>query len=146
MPDPILIIMLVLVVGMFWFTGRNARKRQKEMADLRESLQPGLQVMTASGYVGTVVSVDGDLVTLESEDGARTKWVAAAIAKPYEASPAVGTVETAASPEDAPQGSATTGFVVPDNISSLITKPGDDPAAGFNDSKSTREDKTDENK
>ncbi len=146
MPDPFLIIMLVLVVGMFWFTGRNARKRQKDMAELRESLQPGLQVMTASGYVGTVVSVDGDLVTLESDEGSRTKWVAAAIAKPYEATPAAGTVEATATPDSAPQESTTTGFVVPDNISSLITKPGDDPAAGFNDSKSNGEDKTDENK
>lgn len=117
--DPILLIMLVMFVGMFWFTGRSAKKRQKQAAELRASLAPGLQVMTQSGYVGTVVSVDGDLVTLESEPGSRTKWLAAAIAKPYE------TLATEVVPtEDAT--AASTGFVVPDNVSSLITKPGDD--------------------
>lgn len=141
--DPMLLIMLVLIVGMFWFTGRSAKKRQKQAAELRASLAPGIQVMTQSGYVGTVVSVDGDLVTLESEPGSRTKWLAAAIARPYEATPVADeTVEV--TPTNDELSATPTGFVVPDNVSSLITKPGENAAAdrltSDGDSNKTEED------
>lgn len=130
--DPTFLIMIVVVIAMFWFMSRSTRKRQKEASSFRESLTPGVQVMTASGYVGTVVAIEGDLVTLESEEGSRTKWVAAALAKQYEMTPGAPVVEASAT-ETAAATTASNGFVVPDDVSSLITKPGENsPADSFN--------------
>ena len=117
--DPSFIIMIVLVFGAMFLMTRGSRKRQKEAMAFRDSMAPGAQVMTASGYVGTVVAIDGDLVTLESESGSRTKWVRAAIAKEYEVAPA-------AAPVAAESGTETSGFAVPDDVSSLISKREDD--------------------
>lgn len=126
--DPTFLIMIVIVIAMFWFMSRSTRKRQKEAASFRESLTPGVQVMTASGYVGTVVAIEGDLVTLESEEGSRTKWVAAALAKQYEMTPPAPVVSDDAASASTVSGT-TNGFVVPDDVSSLITKPGENSAA-----------------
>lgn len=113
------IIMMVLMFGVLFLMTRSTRKRQKEALAFRDSMQPGAQVMTASGYVGTVVEIQGDLVTLETVGGGRTQWVRAAIAKEYESVAPVATEAV----EVAPQ---TSGFSVPDDVSSLISKPGDD--------------------
>lgn len=100
------------------FMTRGQRKRQKEAVKFRDSLEVGTQVMTASGMVGTITDVEGDLITLASPDGSATRWVKAAIAKPYE------------TPEVADQAVATeeaaTGFAVPDDVSALIEKPNTD--------------------
>ncbi|WP_435300172.1 preprotein translocase subunit YajC [Timonella sp. A28] len=111
------LIMIALVFGAMFLMTRSTRKRQKQAMEFRDALQPGVQVMTASGYVGAVVEIDGDLVTLESEEGSRTKWVRAAIAKEYEV---VAPVVEAEEPQTAEESS---GFAIPDDVSSLIEKP-----------------------
>ena len=58
--------------------------RQKEAARFRDLLAPGQEVMTGSGFFGTVSAVDGDRITLASE-GIRTVWLRQAIAKVVEA-------------------------------------------------------------
>ncbi|WP_313279543.1 preprotein translocase subunit YajC [Timonella senegalensis] len=115
-----MIIMIVVLFGAMFLMTRSTRKRQKEAVAFRDAMTAGTQVMTASGYVGTVVSIDGDLVTLESETGNRTKWVRAAIAKEYEAV-APGIVEQTA--QVTPEAPAPSGFEIPDDVSSLISKP-----------------------
>jgi len=115
-----MLIMIVVLFGAMFLMTRSTRKKQKQAADFRDSMQPGTQVMTASGYVGSVVSIDGDLVTLESESGNRTKWVRAAIAKEYEMTPP-GLVENAE--PGAETGPSASGFEIPDDVSSLIAKP-----------------------
>lgn len=116
------IIMMVLMFGALFLMTRSTRKRQKEALAFRDSMQPGAQVMTASGYVGTVVDIEGDLVTLETVGGGRTQWVRAAIAKEYEAAAPVAPVAN----ESVAGGGESAGFAVPDDVSSLISKPGDD--------------------
>ncbi|MEV7971907.1 preprotein translocase subunit YajC [Cellulomonas sp. NPDC089187] len=76
-----LIIILVIGVAAMWFMSSRARKQQREAVSFRDSLQPGQEVMTGSGLFGTVVSVEGDVVTLESTPGNETRWLKAAIAK-----------------------------------------------------------------
>lgn len=76
-----LIIILVIGVGAMWFMSSRARKQQREASSFRDNLQPGQEVMTGSGLFGTVVSVEGDVVTLESTPGTETRWLKAAIAK-----------------------------------------------------------------
>ncbi len=81
--DP-LIIILVIGVAAMWFMSRRARKQQQAAASFRDNLQPGQEVMTGSGLFGTVVGVEGDVVTLESTPGTETRWLKAAIAKVVE--------------------------------------------------------------
>jgi preprotein translocase subunit YajC len=76
-----LIIILVIGVAAMWFMSSRTRKQQREAMSFRDNLQPGQEVMTGSGLFGTVVSVEGDVVTLESTPGNESRWLKAAIAK-----------------------------------------------------------------
>jgi preprotein translocase subunit YajC len=78
--DPLLIFMMLAVGAMFLLTSRT-RKQQRKAVEFRQTLAVGDEVMTGSGLFGTVVDVDGDVITLESPSGARTDWLRAAIAK-----------------------------------------------------------------
>ncbi|WP_029069749.1 preprotein translocase subunit YajC [Jonesia quinghaiensis] len=112
------LILFAAMIALMFFMTRGTRKRQKEMIAFRDSMEPGMRVMTASGYVGVVVSIDGDLVTLESSPGAHTSWVRAAVAKPYESVEAVA--------QEPATEETSSGFVVPDDVSGLITRPQDE--------------------
>lgn len=114
-----IIIMLGGFVLLMMFMTRGQRKRQKEAVKFRDSLEVGTQVMTASGMVGTISNVEGDLITLESPDGSASRWVKAAIAKPYEAPEGVDQAVAVTEAAD-------TGFAVPDDVSALIEKPNSD--------------------
>lgn len=81
--DYTLILILLALGVMMWWTSRRARARQKEAARFRDLLAPGQEVMTGSGFFGTVAAVDGDRITLTSEGG-RTVWLRQAIAKVVE--------------------------------------------------------------
>ncbi len=112
------LVMLGAVVLLMVFMTRGSRKRQKQAATFRDSLAVGTQVMTASGMVGTITALEGDLVTLEGLDGSATRWVRAAISKTYE-TPEAAVAAAEAAPE---AGAAETGFEVPDDVSTLINK------------------------
>lgn len=78
--DPLLIFMLLAVGAMFLLTNRT-RKQQRQAGTFRQQLEIGDEVMTGSGLFGTVIDIDGDVITLESPSGAQTDWLRAAIAK-----------------------------------------------------------------
>jgi len=82
------VIMLVLMIGVFYFLLiRPENKRKKEAEQLRNSLKVGDRITTIGGVVGTVVSIKDDKFVIEtSADQVRVefaKW-------------ALGTNETAA--------------------------------------------------
>ncbi|MCB2175914.1 MAG: preprotein translocase subunit YajC [Actinomycetales bacterium] len=85
------LLVVVMVGSMFWLSSRN-RKQQQAAAAFRDNLQPGQDVVTIGGAFGTVVSVDGDVVALETAPGVVTRWTKAAIAR---------LVETPVADEDA---------------------------------------------
>lgn len=89
MPDgnSLLLIFMVLAVAGLFFMNSRARKRQQASVAFRDNLQPGQEVMTASGMFGTVVAVDGDRVTLIGSGGQESQWLLAAIAKLVEDEP-----------------------------------------------------------
>lgn len=60
------ILMLVLLVGMFWFMSRSNKKKEKEAADMRDSLQVGDEVTTIGGIIGKVVSIKEETFVLET--------------------------------------------------------------------------------
>jgi preprotein translocase subunit YajC len=78
--DPLLIIMVLAVGAMFLLTSRT-RKQQRQAGEFRQHLVVGDDVMTGSGLFGTIVDIDGDVITLESPSGGRTDWLRGAIAK-----------------------------------------------------------------
>ncbi|MBD9700352.1 preprotein translocase subunit YajC [Flavimobilis sp. GY10621] len=79
-----LYIVLGALVLMMFFGSRRARKQQREASAFRDSLEVGTEVMTGSGFFGTIVAVEGDRITLAAEDGGRTTWIRQAIAKVVE--------------------------------------------------------------
>lgn len=71
---PEFLILIAVFALMMWMMSRGAKKQRQAAADLRANLETGQQVMTASGFYGTIVDIDGDVVTLESTPGMETMW------------------------------------------------------------------------
>ena len=122
-----IVIIIALAAGAMYLMSRSSRKKQKEAMSFRDNLQIGQEVMTGSGYFGTIVAVDDDAITLESTPGNTSRWLRAAIAKLVD--PPVADAETedeagssaaAAAQIDAENKRA---FTIPDDISGLIEKP-----------------------
>ncbi len=124
-------LILILAVVAFWFMSRRTRKQQRAQQEFRNTLEAGGdEVMTASGMIGTVVEIEDDAITLESEPGGgRTRWVRAAIAKKIEP-PVVDEDEVDDVDDDADLSDEdlTEDDVidVPDDLSSLPPTRGDD--------------------
>lgn len=117
-------IIIALAFGAMWLMSSRTRKQQQAAQEFRNTLEPGDEVMTGSGFFGTVVEVEGDVITLESTPGSRTRWLRAAISKKID--PVVAEIGEAEDDEDEP-------IDVPDDISSLEPLPTEEstrPAAG----------------
>lgn len=82
----LLIFMGLAIVAMLFMSSRT-RKKQAAATAFRTTLQPGQQVMTTSGMFGTVVSVDGDKITITTSGGEESQWLLIAIAKVVEDEP-----------------------------------------------------------
>ena len=117
-----MLIMIVLMIVMMFFIQRSGKKRQNQIASFRDSLRLGQEVMTGSGYVGTIVAIDDERVTLESTPGNRSVWVKAAIAKLTETSLEEQLASTASPDSTVNRDNP---FEVPDTIEKLISKPTD---------------------
>ncbi|WP_369282338.1 preprotein translocase subunit YajC [Oscillibacter sp. GMB15532] len=77
--DPTTIMMLVVLIGVFYFMIiRPENKRKKSAQQLRDSLKKGDKLTTIGGIVGSIVQVNDDTIIIEtSEDRVRmeiTKW------------------------------------------------------------------------
>ena len=79
-----LFLILAIALGALWLMSSRTRKQQRAAQEFRNNLVAGDEVMTASGLLGTVVTVVDDVVTLESSPGTHTRWIRAAIAKKIE--------------------------------------------------------------
>ena len=76
----IYIVMIVLIIGMFWFSSRSQKKREKEAADMRDALAVGDEVTTIGGIIGKVVSIKGDTFVLETtKDRTKIRFLRGAI-------------------------------------------------------------------
>ena len=79
--DPTMIIMLVVMIGVFYFLLiRPENKRKKEAEQMRSSVKEGDQVTTIGGVIGVVVSVKEDKFVMEtSADRVRVEFAKWAI-------------------------------------------------------------------
>lgn len=109
---PEIIIFLALMIGMMWFVTNRGKKQQAAARNrLEETLVPGVWVVTIGGFLGKVVEIDGDVVTLETPAGDETIWLKAAIREAKEP-------PFAAHEEDGEDADA---LVVPDDASTLLS-------------------------
>lgn len=76
-----LLLPLVLIVGMIWFMSRTQRKQRQRQANTVAALQPGAHVVTTSGQVGTVETVEDEYVVLEVAEGVSVRFVKQAIGR-----------------------------------------------------------------
>ena len=119
--DPMLVIIALALGAMFFMTNRT-RKQQRQAGDFRANLEIDQDVMTGSGYFGTIVDIDGDTITLESVPGSQSRWIRAAIAKVVEPP-----VEDEYDDEDLDDEPADDAVIdVPDDLSSLDPKTEED--------------------
>ncbi|MFF8817959.1 preprotein translocase subunit YajC [Leucobacter sp. NPDC015123] len=70
--DPMTLIMLGLVAVLIFFMFRNSKKRQAQMAEMQNNMQPGAEVMLQSGIYGTIVSVDEEENRVTVQSGTST--------------------------------------------------------------------------
>ncbi|HLS74647.1 MAG TPA: preprotein translocase subunit YajC [Actinomycetaceae bacterium] len=110
--DPFFLIIVAVFGLMMWMMSRGAKKQRQAAADLRNSLEVGTQVMTAGGFYGTIVDIDGDVITLESTPGVETLWKREAIS-------AITEPPFAVEEED----EEITDVEVPDDASTLTEEP-----------------------
>ena len=76
----IYIVMIVMVIGLFWFSSRSQKKREKEAADMRDSLAVGDEVTTIGGIIGKVVSIKEETFVLETtKDRTKIRFLKGAI-------------------------------------------------------------------
>jgi preprotein translocase subunit YajC len=76
---------LVFIGGMiaiFWlFLIRPQQKRQKEQKTFSDSLQKGDEVVTASGMIGKINKIEGDIISLEVANKTYIRLVRNSISK-----------------------------------------------------------------
>ena len=82
---------IVLLVAAFYFLIiRPQRMRQRRHSDMVASIQPGTQVMTSFGVMGTVAAVADDELSLEISPGVFIRIIPSAVGKVIEPAPSVG--------------------------------------------------------
>ena len=81
----LMIVVVIALAGMMWWQSRNAKKRQAQVRDFRQSLEPGELVVSIGGVIGKVVSVDTkyEEIVIDS-DGSLLRFTFNAISKRYE--------------------------------------------------------------
>lgn len=96
-----LIIIILFMVIMMWGLNFMNRKTQKRQQDERASaIVLGNHVVTTAGFLGKIVDIDGDAITLESPSGEESVWLRGAIAGQMEI-PVAGISEADAAALDA---------------------------------------------
>jgi len=90
--DATTLVMLALLAAVaYLLVIRPSMRRKREQAALEAALAPGATVMLASGFIVTVLSLDGDQVEVSLSPGVTATAVKAAVVKivePAHADPA----------------------------------------------------------
>lgn len=89
-PFGLVVPMVLVFVIMYFMMIRPQQKRAKQQAEMLKTLKSGDRVVTASGILGTVISVKDNTVSLRSAD-AKMEVTKASVT---EIIPATSTVET----------------------------------------------------
>ena len=79
--DLMLVLPLVLLAVMMFFMWRSNKRNQEKQQQLRQTMAPGVEVMTQTGIYGTIVELDSEnnVAVLESTPGTRIRVHSATI-------------------------------------------------------------------
>ena len=58
--------LLILIIAMYFLMIRPQRKKDKQIQEMRSSLQVGDEIVTIGGIIGRVVSIKDDTVVIET--------------------------------------------------------------------------------
>ena len=76
---PSLLMISAMMVVMYLFFIRPQQKKQKELANFRDSLKKGDRVVTIGGVHGKITEVSNTTIDLEMLDGARIRFEKSAV-------------------------------------------------------------------
>lgn len=71
--------MALIIVGFYFIAIRPQMKAAKAQKQMAAELKPGDRVITAAGFLGTIVSVDENTVTIKGLDSSRFEVLKSAI-------------------------------------------------------------------
>jgi preprotein translocase subunit YajC len=73
--------LLLIPIVFYFFILRPQTTKQKEQVSFADALEKGKEVVTASGIIGKINKIDGNIVTLEVANGTFIRIVKSAISK-----------------------------------------------------------------
>ena len=73
--------LLMILVVFYFFMIRPQMTKQKEQQSFADSLEKGKEVVTASGIIGKINKIDGNVITVEVANGTFIRVVKSAISK-----------------------------------------------------------------
>ena len=77
-----MILIVVAMVAMLWFTSRSNKKQEKQAQNMRDSLQVGDEITTIGGLIGKIVSIKEETLVLEtSHDRTRIRILKTAVSR-----------------------------------------------------------------
>ena len=75
-----IIIILVMFVALYFFMIRPQKKQEKQVNEMRNSLQVGDEITTIGGIIGKIVSIKEETVTIETgRDGSKIRILRSAV-------------------------------------------------------------------
>jgi len=75
-----IILLVVMFVALYFFMIRPQKKQEKQIKDMRDSLQVGDEITTIGGIIGKIVSIKEETLVLEtSRDGTKIRILRSAV-------------------------------------------------------------------
>ena len=75
-----IIIIAVMFVALYFFMIRPQKKQEKQVKDMRDSLQVGDEITTIGGIIGKIVSIKDETLVMEtSRDGTKIRILRSAV-------------------------------------------------------------------
>ena len=75
-----LIIIAVMFFALYFFMIRPQKKQEKQVKDMRDSLQVGDEITTIGGLIGKIVSIKDETLVMEtSRDGTKIRILRSAV-------------------------------------------------------------------
>lgn len=100
------LVMFGLIAVLIFFMFRNSKKRQAQVAEMQNNMQPGAEVMLQSGIFGTIIEIDDEENRVTVMSGTSTLVVhrnaIGQVVTPVEAS-AEESEATSLAPDDDPE-------------------------------------------
>ena len=77
-----MVLLIVAMIAMFFFTSRSNKKQEREAQNMRDSLAVGDEITTIGGIIGKIVSIKEETLVLEtSHDRTRIRILKTAVSR-----------------------------------------------------------------